>query len=93
LRTCATIAGLTSTAALSRDRHCVRLARRRRNIGLCPHDRAFLTRLPSPLAVTLNTAESLFDANGNCTDGKAVAQLAVLTGQVVEFAKRFSASS
>jgi len=48
---------------------------------------------PSPLAVTLNTAESLFDANGNCTDGKAVAQLAVLTGQVVEFAKRFSASS
>jgi FMN reductase len=46
---------------------------------------------PTPLAVTLNTAEPLFDANGNCIDGKAASQLAVLTGQVVEFAQRFAA--
>ncbi len=46
---------------------------------------------PTPLAVTLNTAEPLFDAQGKCTDSKAVNQLGVLTGQVVEFAQRFSA--
>jgi FMN reductase len=44
---------------------------------------------PTPLAVTLNTAEPLFDAQGNCLDAKAVAQLSILTRQVVEFAKRF----
>jgi FMN reductase len=45
---------------------------------------------PTPLAVTLNTAEPLFDVNGKCVDAKAVSQLAVLTGQVVEFAQRFA---
>jgi FMN reductase len=44
---------------------------------------------PTPLAVTLNTAEPLFDANGKCVDAKAATQLGVLTGQVVEFAQRF----
>jgi FMN reductase len=46
---------------------------------------------PTPLAVTLNTAEQLFDANGRCVDVRANAQLEVLANQVVEFAERFSA--
>jgi FMN reductase len=46
---------------------------------------------PTPLAVTLNTAEPLFNADGVCTDSKAVSQLALLTSQVVEFAQRFAA--
>jgi FMN reductase len=46
---------------------------------------------PTPLAVTLNTAEPLFNADGVCIDSKAASQLAVLTGQVVEFAQRFAA--
>lgn len=45
---------------------------------------------PTPLAVTLNTAEPLFNADGVCIDSKAVSQLAVLTSQVVEFAQRFN---
>jgi FMN reductase len=45
---------------------------------------------PTPLAVTLNTAEPLFNAEGVCIDAKAASQLAVLTGQVVEFAQRFA---
>jgi FMN reductase len=46
---------------------------------------------PTPLAVTLNTAEQLFDANGRCLDARANAQLEVMANQVVEFAERFSA--
>jgi FMN reductase len=45
---------------------------------------------PTPLAVTLNTAEPLFNAEGVCIDAKVASQLAVLTGQVVEFAQRFA---
>jgi FMN reductase len=45
---------------------------------------------PTPLAVTLNTAEPLFNADGVCIDSKAASQLAVLTSQVVEFAQRFN---
>ncbi|MBC7982338.1 MAG: NAD(P)H-dependent oxidoreductase [Candidatus Obscuribacterales bacterium] len=45
---------------------------------------------PTPLAVTLNTAEPLFDADGTCIDAKACRQLDVLAGQVVEFAQRFN---
>jgi len=45
---------------------------------------------PTPLAVTLNTAEPLFDADGHCVDAKASMQLSLLADQVVEFAERFS---
>lgn len=45
---------------------------------------------PTPLAVTLNTAEPLFNAEGICIDAKATSQLGVLTSQVVEFAQRFA---
>jgi FMN reductase len=45
---------------------------------------------PTPLAVTLNTAEPLFNAAGDCIDSKAASQLVVLTSQVVEFAQRFA---
>jgi FMN reductase len=45
---------------------------------------------PTPLAVTLNTAEPLFDADGVCMDAKASAQLQLLANQVLEFAVRFA---
>jgi FMN reductase len=45
---------------------------------------------PTPLAVTLNTAEPLFDADGVCLDERANAQLHLLADQVLEFAQRFS---
>lgn len=45
---------------------------------------------PTPLAVTLNTAEPLFDADGHCLDAKANAQLLLLADQVLEFAQRFA---
>ena len=45
---------------------------------------------PTPYAVTLNTAEPLFDADGACTDAKALAQLQLLSNQVLEFAIRFA---
>ncbi len=48
---------------------------------------------PTPLGVTLNTAEALFDAEGACTDPRAVQSLAMLGGQVVEFARRFAPMS
>jgi len=44
---------------------------------------------PSPFAVTLNTAEQLFDADGRCLDARANTQLELLASQVVEFAQRF----
>ncbi len=47
---------------------------------------------PTPIGVTLNTAEKVFDAEGACIDGKSANQLRLLTGQVVEFARRFAAS-
>ncbi len=46
---------------------------------------------PTPLGVTLNTAEALFDKDGNCTDPRVVQSLAMLGGQVVNFAHRFAA--
>lgn len=42
---------------------------------------------PTPLGVTLNTAEKLFDPAGDCIDGKIAAQLALLAEQVVGFAR------
>lgn len=45
---------------------------------------------PTPLGVTMNTAERLFDERGECTDEKMRTQLSMLAGQVVHFAERFS---
>ena len=44
---------------------------------------------PTPLAVTVNASERLFDAAGAC-DTKAASQLQLLASQVVEFARRFA---
>ena len=46
---------------------------------------------PTPLGVTLNTAEKLFDGDGNCTDARAAQTLGMLGSQVMEFARRFAA--
>jgi FMN reductase len=43
---------------------------------------------PTPLAVTINTAERLFNEQGECIDEKVRAQLAMLAAQVVQFAQR-----
>lgn len=44
---------------------------------------------PTPLGVTVNTAEKLFDENGTLGDAKVNAQLALLAQQVIDFAQRF----
>lgn len=41
---------------------------------------------PTPLGASLNSAEPLFDGDGNCTDQKALNALAAVGRQVVEFA-------
>ena len=43
---------------------------------------------PTPLAVTMNTAERLFNEQGECIDEKVRTQLAMLAAQVVQFAQR-----
>jgi len=43
---------------------------------------------PTPLGVTLNTLESLFDECGTCVDEKVQVQFAMLAAQVVGFATR-----
>jgi FMN reductase len=43
---------------------------------------------PTPMGAALNTAEPLFDAQGNCTDPKSASALASVGKQVVEFAFR-----
>jgi FMN reductase len=45
---------------------------------------------PTPLGVTVNTAEKLFDENGTLIDAKVQGQLALLARQVLDFARRFS---
>jgi FMN reductase len=45
---------------------------------------------PTPMGVTLNSAEKIFDAQGACTDEKVANQLRMVTQQVVEFARRFA---
>lgn len=45
---------------------------------------------PTPLGVTMNTAERLFDERGECTDEKMRTQLSMLAEQVVHFAERFA---
>lgn len=46
---------------------------------------------PTPLGITLNTAEPLFDAAGSCLDQRAQTQFELLAAQVVGFARRFAA--
>ncbi len=46
---------------------------------------------PTPLGASLNTAEPLFDGDGNCTDPKAADVLNAVARQVVEFAVRHGA--
>ena len=43
---------------------------------------------PTPLGATLNTADNIFDAEGNCTDDRSVVQLTTVGHQVAEFAFR-----
>jgi FMN reductase len=43
---------------------------------------------PTPLGITLNTAERLFDEGGNCLEEKVQVQFAMLAAQVVGFANR-----
>lgn len=43
---------------------------------------------PTPLGITLNTADRLFDEEGNCLDEKVQVQFAMLAAQVVGFANR-----
>ncbi|MGH9688064.1 MAG: NADPH-dependent FMN reductase [Candidatus Acidiferrales bacterium] len=47
---------------------------------------------PTPMGAPLNTAEPLFDANGNCSDSKAASALNSVGSQVVEFAVRHNAA-
>lgn len=41
---------------------------------------------PTPMGASLNTAEPIFDADGNCTDSKSAIALRRLGTQVVDFA-------
>jgi FMN reductase len=47
---------------------------------------------PTPLGAPLNTAQPIFDAQGNCTDPKSANALSELGRQVVEFATRHGAA-
>ena len=47
---------------------------------------------PTPLGMTLNSAERIFDADGRCVDDKLQAQFVMLAKQVVEFAVRIRVS-
>jgi len=44
---------------------------------------------PTPIGVTLNTAERIFDESGAFSDKRAADQVALLVGQVLDFAERF----
>jgi FMN reductase len=44
---------------------------------------------PTPFGATLNTTEKIFDAVGECKDEKVATQLAMVAGQVVEFAHKY----
>jgi FMN reductase len=47
---------------------------------------------PTPLGMTLNTAEHIFDDSGHCIDLKLRTQFSLLAKQVVEFAIRMRVS-
>ena len=42
---------------------------------------------PSPLGVTINSAEPVFDGDGNCVDEKASLSLRIMVEQVVRVAR------
>lgn len=44
---------------------------------------------PTPLGITINTAERVFDENGACIDHRLQAQMSMLAAQVVGFADKF----
>ena len=44
---------------------------------------------PTPLGVTLNTAERIFDESGGVSDRRTADQIALLVAQVLDFARRF----
>ena len=44
---------------------------------------------PTPMGLTLNAGEPVFDDKGRCQDQRIAEQLGVLAGQVMEFARRF----
>jgi FMN reductase len=48
---------------------------------------------PTPMGATINTAESVFDDDGRCSDSRARFQLELVGQQVVEFARMRIASS
>lgn len=48
---------------------------------------------PTPLGVTINSAQVSFDDAGQCSDGRVTAQLEALAGQVMSFARRASPES
>ena len=48
---------------------------------------------PTPLAVTMNTVERVFDEQGECIDEKVQTQLSMLAAQVVQFATRVGRGS
>jgi FMN reductase len=45
---------------------------------------------PTPVGVTLNSAEKIFDAHGDCLSEQTAEQLQLLTRQVMDFARRFA---
>jgi FMN reductase len=44
---------------------------------------------PTPLGVTLNTTQEIFDLSGACSDPKVLTQLTTVARQVVEFARMY----
>lgn len=44
---------------------------------------------PTPLGITINTAERVFDEGGGCIDERLQTQMTMLAGQVVGFARKF----
>jgi FMN reductase len=48
---------------------------------------------PTPLGVTLNSSEDLFDASGSCVDPKTKLQLDIVGHQVFDFSTRFVMTS
>lgn len=48
---------------------------------------------PTPLGVTINSAQVSFDEAGQCSDGRVTAQLEALAGQVMSFVRRASQES
>lgn len=48
---------------------------------------------PTPLGVTINSAQVSFDEAGQCSDGRVTAQLEALAGQMMSFVRRAAQES